>query len=51
MKPEPTLPQKIATLRTLEECDGFEDQLAIDGKLTGEAKTMIAVRRLRIRTK
>ena len=44
MKPEPTLREKIATLKCEGEVEGFEDRLCQDGNLTPEAKNLLALR-------
>ncbi|MDB6151492.1 MAG: hypothetical protein JWQ44_2940 [Chthoniobacter sp.] len=45
MKPEPTLREKVSTLRCAGECEGFERQLVADGRATKEILNLVAQRR------
>lgn len=45
MRQEPTLAEKIESLRCLDELAGFEGQIRLDGRMTEEVAAMLAVRR------
>lgn len=45
MKAEPSLRDKVATLQSAGEIDGFRRQLEQDGRLTVEVDNLLALRR------
>lgn len=49
MKPEPTIPQKIAAISDLEELEGALEQWTKEGRADARTKNLIAIRRLEIR--
>jgi hypothetical protein len=48
MRPEPTLPQKIAAIHCPRELDGFTGQLEADGNLNVTLLQLITTRRAEI---
>ncbi|MGL6209136.1 MAG: hypothetical protein ACRC14_04820 [Paracoccaceae bacterium] len=51
MKPEPSLPEKIADLIDPQELDGFAEQLCKTNQMTPRLENLIALRREEMRKK
>lgn len=51
MKPEPTLPEKIADIKCPLELDGMQEQIEADSLLTPEIRACIATRRAELQRK
>ncbi len=45
MRKEPTMPERVATLNSFGECDGFEEYLRSQGEMTEQIEALLKQRR------